>query len=161
MSQRATQYVQSLEHLLTESEYAVAQALAALARDEDDVAEATMRQIAQAVGITDRWARHVIRVLERHGLVIQVYQQTGLRRARTTYTFVELVAERPTAKRDLATIISLSKAMRRKTDAMRQRAEDQLKQSRDPLLLATVYEEMARTLREESARAQAAEQSPA
>lgn len=157
MSQRAIAYVASLHSFLTEGEYGVAEALAHLARDEDDVTDshqgATMEEIAALAGLTPRRTRQLIRLLESYGLLVSVYQKKGLRRSRTTYTWVELDAERPPARPDTATVISLAKAMRRKAQAVRERAkESRLHGYRDPLLLATVYEEMARALREESAR---------
>jgi predicted ArsR family transcriptional regulator len=153
MSQRAIAYVQSLQSFLTETEYDVARVLAALARDGDDMAEATMEQIAAGVGVKARCVRYTIRHLESSGLVVQVHQKKGLRRSRTTYTFVELEAERPRVPQDPATVISLAQAMRRKAQAARERARDsRIHGHRDPLLLATIYEDLARTLREESAK---------
>lgn len=157
MSQRAMAYVESLESLLTEGEYAVALALAQLARDEDDVADshhgATMEQIGTVAGLTARHTRQLIRLLESYGLLVSVYQKKGLRRSRTTYTWVELADELPRVPRDPATVHSMAEAIRRKAQAARGRSETRrIHGYRDPLLLATVYEDMARVLREESAR---------
>lgn len=151
MSQRAIAYVESLHALLTDGEYAVAQALATLARDQDDVAEATMAQIGAAAGLNARNARKHIRALESYGLLVQVYQKKGLYRSRTTYRWLELDAARPQSPPDQATIINLEHALRRKAEAARDRADaSRMEHHRDPLLLAALYEEMARRLRAES-----------
>lgn len=150
MSQRAIAYVQSLQPMLTEGEYAVAMVLAQLARDADDVAEVTMERLGALAGVKERAARYTIRHLESYGLLMQRHQKKGLRRSRTTYTFVELETERPRMPQDTASVVSLAKAMRRKAQATRTRSEEPRRQHyRDPLLLATLYEEMARSLREE------------
>lgn len=150
MSQRAIAYVHSIQQMLTEGEYAVAMVLATLARDADDAAEVTMERLGELAGVKERAARYTIRHLESYGLVTQVYQKKGLRRSRTTYTFVELEDGRTREPRDTATVVSLAKALRRKSQAARTRSEECRQQYyRDPLLLATLYEEMARSLREE------------
>lgn len=109
MSQRAITYVQTLQEYLTETEYAVAMALARLARDEDDAAHITMTSLAALVHRSERWTRKLIRALERYGLVISHHQQLGVRWTKTTYRFVQLEETRPKSRPDPEKVISFAK----------------------------------------------------
>lgn len=139
--------------MLTEGEYAVAMALARLARDEDDAAMVTMARLGALAERSERWTRKLVRALENYGVLLTQHQQLGVRWPKTTYRFVELEDTRPHPKPDTVNIISLAEAMRRKAEAMRARAAKQggyVWGPYTPVLFATIYEELQRAQRDDA-----------
>lgn len=157
---RAIAYVESMASFLTEGEYAVAMALARLARDQDDAATITVVGLGQLAARSERWTRRLLRALEGYGILLTEHQYHGVRWPRTTYRFIELEESRPKPSRDPATVISLARAMRRKAEAMRTRNAQLAAQQSSlyhPLLLATIYEEMQHAMRAEDPRRESVE----
>lgn len=121
MSQRATQYVQSIAALLTESEACVALAIAALASEETDVAEATLAQIGALAGRKERCVRYCLRALEHHGFLVRDYQPYGWVIAKTFYHFAELEpVHRPRRPSDHH-VLHIAEMARRRDEAIRAR----------------------------------------
>jgi hypothetical protein len=121
MSQRAIAYVQTIAPLLTESEALVALAIAELASEETDVAEATLAQIGALADRKERCVRYCLRAIERHGLLVRDYQPSGHVIAKTFYWFAQLVPLAPPERRSDQSVRHIADAARRRAELMRLR----------------------------------------